>query len=170
MDRFSRSCCQAQPPSWSRHRVKMFWMGSRLRWDFFASGKNYLAVAGCFWGQVERLTERTVRRTTFFGKSKNLKLEVVVGVDDGSPPVALTQSSFCKLATGFGATLHCQARSEKQRLLYDWTFTMGYYRHRLWHCTMLSSLSRPCLASPSCYSSSPPHKCFFKKRAISTNT
>ena len=92
-----------------------------------------------------------------------LKLEVVVGVDDGSPPVALTQSSFCKLATGFGATLHCQARSEKQRLLYDWTFTMGYYRHRLWHCTMLSSLSRPCLASPSCYSSSPPHKCFFKK-------
>ena len=91
------------------------------------------------------------------------KFEVVVGVDDGSPPVALTQSSFCKLATGFGATLHCQARSEKQRLLYDWTFTMGYYRHRLWHCTMLSSLSRPCLASPSCYSSSPPHKCFFKK-------
>lgn len=72
LDRFSRSCCQAQPPSWSRHRVKMFWMGSRLRWDFFASGKNYLAAAGCFWGQVERLTERTVRRTTFFGKSKNL--------------------------------------------------------------------------------------------------
>ena len=43
-----------------------------------------------------------------------MKLEVVVGVDDGSPPVALTQSSFCKLATGFGATLHCQARSLKK--------------------------------------------------------
>ena len=41
-------------------------------------------------------------------------LKVVGGVDDGSPPVALTQSSFCKLATGFGATLHCQARSLKK--------------------------------------------------------
>ena len=57
--------------------------------------------------QIKQMQPPNKRQTQF-------NLEVVGGVDDGSPPVAWTQIRFCKLATGFGAALHYQARSPKK--------------------------------------------------------
>ena len=105
------------------------------------------------------------------------ELEVVGGVDDGSPPRLGLRSGLLQLATGFGAVLHYQARSESSGSLAIDFHNTGLLQTRLDHLTSYYSCPLSSLASPSlpCYSSSsllqfsPFYSSFVKKRgAIGT--